>query len=220
MFALAHRSLHRLTDTGVPAARVLRILRDFEETILRICEGQYLDIAAEGQMDITEERYLQMIRGKTAMLAAASTGLGAQVATDDESQIAAMWQFGEALGMAFQMQDDLLDIWGAPEATGKPFAADLVQRKMSLPVIHGLAHVHESDRRRFESLYCQPEVTHDDLQMLLQILDRAGSRAYVEALARAEYHRAMASLDRITPVDSRALDELRGLAHSLLDRVH
>jgi geranylgeranyl diphosphate synthase, type I len=220
MFALAHRSLHRLTDTGVPAARVLRILRDFEETILRICEGQYLDIAAEGQMDITEERYLQMIRGKTAMLAAASAGLGAQVATDDEAQIAAMWQFGEALGMAFQMQDDLLDIWGAPEATGKPFAADLVQRKMSLPVIHGLAHVDESDRRRFESLYRQPEVTHDDLQTLLQILDRAGSRAYVEALVRAEYDRAMASLDLITPVDSRALDELRALADSLLDRVH
>ncbi len=220
MFALAHRSLHRLTDVGVPAERALRILRDFEATILRICEGQYLDIAAEGQMELAEERYLQMIRGKTAMLAAASAGLGAQVATDDEAQIAAMWQFGEALGMAFQMQDDLLDIWGAPEVTGKPFAADLAQRKMSLPVIHALAHASAPDRHRFASLYRQPTLTHDDLQMLLAILDRAGSRVYVETLARAEYDRAMAALGRVVPVDQAALDDLRSLANSLLDRVH
>jgi geranylgeranyl diphosphate synthase, type I len=220
MFALAHRSLYRLADAGVPAGRVLRVARDFEETILRICEGQYLDIAAETRMDVSESQYLQMIRGKTAMLAAASTGLGAQVATDDESQIAAMWQFGEALGMAFQMQDDLLDIWGEPEVTGKPFAADLVQRKMSLPVIYGLAHATAADRERFESLYRQPALTHDDLLSLLQILDRAGARTHVERLARAEYDRAMDALDHVMPADAPALDELRGLAQSLLDRVH
>lgn len=219
MFALAHRSVYRLIDVGVAPERVLRIVREFEETILRICEGQYLDIAAEGRMDVSVPQYLAMIRGKTAMLAAASTGLGARVATDDEAQIAAMWEFGEALGLAFQMQDDLLDIWGAPEVTGKPFAADLVQRKMSLPVIHGLAHASTDERQQFEALYRQPELSRVELETLMAILEGSGSRAYVEERSRAEYERAMQALNRVEPADQSALDDLRALAQSLLDRV-
>lgn len=219
MFALAHRAIHRLSDVGVPAERVLRILRDFEETILCICEGQYLDLAAEGRFDVSEAAYLRMIRGKTAMLAAAATGLGAQLATDDAQQIAALWQFGEALGLAFQMQDDLLDIWGTPAVTGKPFAADLVQRKMSLPVIHALSQASADERERFTTLYRQAELTHADLDELLAILERSGARAYVAGLARQEYARAMQALDRVVPRDVAALEDLRQVAHGLLDRI-
>lgn len=221
MFVLAHRAVHGLSDAGVASERVLRIVREFEDTILRICEGQYLDMAAEGRMDVSENQYLRMIKGKTAMLAAASTGLGARIATDDEAQIAAMWQFGEALGMAFQMQDDLLDIWGEPERTGKPFAADLHQRKMSLPVIYGLAHLDATERARFEALYRQAApLTPADLQTLLHLLDHSEARTYVENLARSEYERAGDALARVQPVDRGALADLHGLAESLLDRVH
>lgn len=220
MFALAHRSIYRMADAGVPAERVLRILRDFEETVLRVCEGQYMDMSAEGQMNISVEQYIEMIRGKTAALTAASAGLGAQICTDDEQQIAAMWELGEAIGLAFQMQDDLLDIWGVPEVTGKPFATDLVQRKMSLPVIHGLASASPEDRARFETLYRQPELSRGDLETLLAILDRTRSRSYVEGLIRAEYQRATEAFKRIVPVDQAALDDLRRIADSLLHRAH
>jgi geranylgeranyl diphosphate synthase, type I len=187
---------------------------------LQICEGQYLDMAGEGQMDVSIERYVQTIRRKTAMLTAAATGLGTRVATDDDSQIAAMWDFGEALGLAFQMRDDLLDIWGDPERTGKPYAADLIQRKMSLPVIHGLAHAAHADRERFVALYRQPTLSHAEIESLLAILDRSESRTYVEGLARDEYERAMQALGRVSAVDSCALEELRSLAEQLLERVH
>ncbi len=220
MFTLAHRALHRLSDVGVPPQRVLRILREFEETILRLCEGQYLDIAAEGSIDISETSYLRLIKGKTAALTAAAAGLGARVASDDDTQIEALWEFGEALGLAFQMQDDLLDIWGDPAVTGKPFAADLLQRKMSLPVIHALAHASPADREQFEAVYRQAEVTRADLQNLLDILDRTGSWAYVEQLAEGEYARAMTALNRVVPVNYDALEDLRSLAQSLLRRVH
>jgi geranylgeranyl diphosphate synthase type I len=218
MFALAHRAVYSLSDVGVPAERVLRVLRDFEETILRICEGQYLDMSAEGRMDVAEQQYLRMIRGKTAALIGASASLGARIATDDEAQVATMWEFGEALGLAFQMEDDLLDIWGDPAQTGKPFAADLVQRKMSLPVIHGLAQASAADREQFEALYCQDEREQHDLQALLSILDRTQSRSYVQQLAREQSSRAMAALDRVVPVDQAAFDEVATLAQSLLGR--
>ncbi len=118
------------------------------------------------------------------------------------------------------MQDDLLDIWGDPAVTGKPFATDLLQRKMSLPVIHALAHASLADREQFEVVYRQAEVTRADLQNLLDILDRTGSWAYVEQLAEAEYTRAMTALNQVVPVDHEALEDLRSLARSLLRRVH
>lgn len=220
MFALAHRSIYRMSDFNVSPARVLRIMRDFEETVLRLCEGQYMDMSAEGQMNISTQQYIEMIRGKTAALTAASAGLGAQVATDDEQQIAAMWELGEAIGLAFQMQDDVLDIWGVPEITGKAFATDLVQRKMSLPVIHCLANASVEDRAQFESLYRQPELSRADLETLLAILDRTSSRGYVEQLVQAEHQRAMQAFERVVPVNAAALDDLRELADSLLHRVH
>jgi geranylgeranyl diphosphate synthase type I len=219
MFAIAHRAVHGLSDQGVPPERVVRILREFEETILRICEGQYLDISFEGRMDVTEEQYLRMIGGKTAALAAASTGLGAQVASDDAQQIWALRQFGEALGLAFQMQDDLLDIWGDPALTGKARANDLRQCKMSLPVIHGLAYAEPADRQRFVTIYQQPERSDADIEMLLAILERTGSQAYVEQLAQGEYNRAVQALAQVQPADQSALAALCDLAQALLRRV-
>ncbi len=217
MFAVAHRALHGLPAAGVAPATALAVMRAFEETILRICEGQHLDMTAEGRFDIGEERYLQMIRGKTAALLQAAAGLGARLATEDEAQVAAMSDFGEALGMAFQMQDDLLDIWGDPRDTGKPFAADLLQRKMSLPVIHALEHA-GSDRAVIERIYRQEQVSEADLDELLAILDRAGSRAHVAALADAEHRRAFAALRTIRPADAEAMKALHDLAESLLHR--
>jgi geranylgeranyl diphosphate synthase type I len=219
MFALAHRAVHHLSDRGVPPQRIVRILREFEETILRICEGQYLDISFEGGMDVTEAQYVRMIGSKTAALAAAATGLGAQVASDDERQIDALRRFGEALGLAFQMQDDLLDIWGDPAVTGKARANDLQQCKMSLPVIHSLAHAELADHERFVTIYKQPQRSAADIDTLLVLLERTGSRAYVEQLSQREYGRALAALEQVQPVERAALDALCALAHSMLGRI-
>jgi geranylgeranyl diphosphate synthase type I len=218
MFALAHRAVHGLSDHGVPAERVVGILRRWEDTILRICEGQYLDMEGEGSLNVTEDQYLRMIGGKTAALAAASAGLGAQVATDDLEQIDALWQFGQALGMAFQMQDDVLDIWGDPQQTGKARANDLLQRKMSLPVIHSLQHSNAADRAQFVAIYEQPARDDGDIDTLLEILKQTESRAYVEQLVQHEYGRAVHALEAVEPADTAALDALHALARTLLDR--
>lgn len=217
MFAVAHRALYGLADAGVAPTTVLAVLRAFEDTILRICEGQHLDMTGEGRFDISEERYLQMIRCKTAALIEAATGLGARLATGDAAQVAAMSTFGDALGMAFQMQDDLLDIWGDPKLTGKPLAADLLQRKMSLPMVHAYQHA-GPDRTIIERIYRQEQVEPADIAELLALLERTGSRAHVAALANHEHERALAALARVRPIDTAALQALHDLAESLLNR--
>ncbi len=218
MFAVAHRAIHALSDVGVTASTVLAVLRGFEETILRICEGQHLDISGERRFDIDESRYLAMIRGKTAALLAASTGLGARLAADDPQQVQAMSDFGEALGMAFQMQDDQLDIWGDPRRTGKPYAADLLQHKMSLPMVHAYAGSGASGRATIERIYRREHVEQADVETLLAILDSTGARAHVAALAAQEHDRALSALSAVRAVDAEALGQLHTLAESLLTR--
>jgi hypothetical protein len=141
----------------------------------------------------------------------------ARIGTDDPAQVAAMGDFGEALGLAFQMQDDLLDIWGDPGLTGKPYASDLLQRKMSLPMVHAYAHA-GPNRAVIERIYSQDRVDENDVQTLLTLLDATGSRAHLIELASHEHDRALAALATIEPVDAAALEALRELADSLLNR--
>jgi geranylgeranyl diphosphate synthase type I len=215
MFVIAHLSLHRLADAGVLPEVVLQILRRFDQMILSICEGQYLDLSFEGNLAIDEAAYIAMISRKTAALIAAACGLGAILGGANAALANALFDFGQNLGLAFQIQDDLLGIWGDPAETGKPFAADLIRRKLSLPVIYGLQHAEQ--RRELAALYQQPHASDAELQQILAILEQAGSRAYCENMA-ADYHgQALAALDTAQGQQA-ALAELRAIANRLLGR--
>ncbi|MCX7790127.1 MAG: polyprenyl synthetase family protein [Chloroflexaceae bacterium] len=220
MFVIAHLAIHRLADAGVAAERALRVLRRFDEIILQICEGQYLDLSYEGDLTITPEDYLAMIGRKTAALIAGACELGALVAGAPPDTAAALAAFGRSLGLAFQIEDDLLGIWGLPEVTGKPAAADLYRRKVSLPVVHALAT--SAARATLAGLYAQPEMDDQAVQSALGILDAAGSRAYCATVAAEHHAAAFAALDRLGPGDTpdaaAARARLRALAESLIGR--
>ncbi|MEF3274241.1 MAG: polyprenyl synthetase family protein [Chloroflexus sp.] len=219
MFVIAHLAIHRLADTGMPTERVLTILRRFDEVILRICEGQYLDLSFEGDLSITPADYLTMIDGKTAALIAGATELGARAAGAPEATVSALAKFGRALGLAFQIEDDILGIWGSPEQTGKPFAADLYRRKVSLPVVHALTH--SPDRERLAALYRRSTLDDAAVTEVLAILDAAGSRAYCAAIANEHHQAAFAALAAVqspTPAAQAACDRLRALTQSLIGR--
>src|SRR3954467_3067633 len=120
IFSLSRVALHRLTDLGFPDRTVLRLMRLYDETCVMLCEGQYIDIATSASDEpMTIELYFDMIGRKTAALIAGSIEAGALLATDDEDVIARYRRFGWALGLAFQLNDDLLGIWGAEQQTGK-----------------------------------------------------------------------------------------------------
>jgi geranylgeranyl diphosphate synthase, type I len=215
MFVIAHLSLHRLTEAGVPAEITLETLRRFSSTILTICEGQFLDLSYEGNLQIDEDDYLAMIRRKTAVLIGASAELGALVGGADEATARAFAEFGLNLGLAFQVQDDVLGVWGDPEVTGKPFAADLLRRKLSLPVIHALNTARE--RGRLAELYARPETGEGDVAAMLAILEQAGSRGAAESRALRFTETAMTALGQAHG-DARALAEVRAVAEGLLGR--
>lgn len=216
MFVIAHQAVHRLSEAGVAAEVALEALRRFNATVLTLCEGQYLDLSYEGDLKITEDDYLTMISRKTAALVAAAAELGALVGGGDAAMQQAMCTFGQNLGMAFQIQDDVLGVWGDPAVTGKPMSADLYRRKLSLPVIYALRTAQR--RADLAELYSRPDIESEDVRQILQILDHAQARQYVEQMAASYHHAALAALDSVRDGDAAALSELRMIAEKLWGR--
>jgi geranylgeranyl diphosphate synthase type I len=219
LFALAHLALHRLSDRGVPLNRQQAAARALDQACVALCEGQFFDMAFEGCLDVDLDQYLQMIGRKTAALIAAATQTGAILATDDERVIEECMQFGENLGMAFQIQDDLLGAWGDEQVTGKSAASDIRDRKMTLPVVYALNQSHDPHAAHQLSEAYAGEAPLDEaaIESVLEVLQSVGARRYAEELAHKYHHLALQNLDQ-AGLGSSAQAELRHLAASLLDR--
>ena len=195
LFTLSRIALHRLTDLGFSDAKVLRLMRLYDETCLALCEGQYIDIwAAEHDEIMSVDRYFDMIGRKTAALIAASIEAGALLATDDDAVIARYRGFGWALGLAFQLNDDVLGIWGPARTTGKE-ASDLARHKKTLPVIYAFERAGPADRARLAALYASPAPTVADVTEAVAILERVGADEFSRREARRYRDEALAELD-------------------------
>jgi geranylgeranyl diphosphate synthase type I len=214
MYTLAYTALQRLPHLGVSAETTLQVFDLFTRTCLALTEGQYLDMRFEGCDTVTEAEYLRMIQGKTAALVGASAAIGGLVGGASASASAALFRFGEAVGLAFQMQDDLLGILGDPEVTGKPAGNDLLRRKKSLPVIHTLNHALVGEQ--FAALLAAPA---DDryLERALALMEQAGAREYVEAEIRRQHDAGLTSIHEALG-DRAATSALLALAEGLLHR--
>lgn len=216
MFVLAHMAIQRLQDVGLPAERVLHIMRRFDRIILSICEGQYLDMSFEGNPDIAESAYLAMIERKTAVLVAACCELGAIAAGAPAQDAQHMYDFGIHLGLSFQMQDDILGIWGDAKETGKPDAADLLRRKLSLPVIYTLAR--EANDGPLHALYRQPVGQDDGIAQAIVSMNTHGAHTAVAAMAQHHYELACAALAAVVAPNPDKQAEIHALADGLLGR--
>ncbi len=219
LFVLARLALHRLGDQGVSQDRRQAATLALDQACLALCEGQFFDMAFEDRLDVNLEQYLWMIRHKTAKLFAASAQLGAIVATDDAALVDHYYRFGENLGMAFQIQDDILGAWGDQQVTGKSAATDIRDKKKTLPVVYVLNHPKERDSaRQLIDLYSQPDpLDESGIRSALEILKRAGARRHAEDMAEQYYRQALQSLGR-SGIENPAQSHLRELAASLLGR--
>lgn len=209
MFTLAHLAPHALTT---PAEITLRALEIFDRTCLVLTQGQYLDMSFEMRERVTVAEYLAMIEGKTAALIAASAELGALIAGADEARRAHYQQFGRCLGLAFQIQDDVLGIWGDPAVTGKSAASDLEKRKKSLPVVYGLEQSAE-----FAQAYARPHTPNEPLPEMVLTLERLGAHESANELAQELTAQAMSHLQAAQP-EGEAGRALQELTNELLNR--
>lgn len=212
LLILSQAAGHRLVDQGVTPTVTLNVLRELDAACLRLTIGQHLDLAFEGQDIVSEEAYLTMIGGKTSSLLATATSIGAKVADSAPATVEAYRNFGHHLGMAFQVLDDILGIWGEPAKTGKPASDDLRAHKKTLPVIHGLEHSAE-----FRSLWEDPGPAEDRLAAMRNTLEEVGSLEHARQLAATHTDQALAQLERAKGRGAAAA-ELERIAADLLAR--
>ncbi len=216
IFSLSRVALHRLTDLGFSDTKVLRLMRLYDHTCVLLCEGQYLDIAASASDEpMTVDGYFDMIGRKTAALISASIEAGALLATDDEAVIGAYRRFGWALGLAFQLNDDVLGIWGEESTTGK-VATDLARHKKTLPVLYALEHAAPEDRGRLRELYSANDLVEADVAELATLIERAGGLGFTRGEARRYRDDALSELDGLTVVDPAARERLRAIILSVI----
>jgi octaprenyl-diphosphate synthase len=172
----------------------------------RVCEGELHQVSQAGNLDLGESEYLDMIDGKTAELTSCCCRLGATYAGADPDIIERLADYGRYLGMAFQIADDLLDLTGAEETTGKTLGTDVGQRKMTLPLIHALAVLPGGDADRLRQMLTATPVALDEVRALLQ---RSGSLAYAQRRAGDFAESARQALDLLPLSDYRnALQDL------------
>jgi geranylgeranyl diphosphate synthase, type I len=216
LFSLSRIALHRLTDLGFSDAKVLRLMRLYDQTCVALCEGQYIDIwTSEHDDAMSVELYFDMIGRKTAALIAAAIEAGALLATNDDEVIARYRSFGWALGIAFQLNDDLLGIWGDEGATGKE-PTDVARKKKTLPVIYAFEHAGPEDRERLAELYRRTDPSMDDVAEIVRILERTGARDYTRDQARRHRDEALAELAAAGVVDGAARARLEGIITSVI----
>lgn len=219
MFSLAHLALHRLTQHGVSANRVAAALRILGWTSLALCQGQHMDLDFESRLNVDIDTYLRMIRGKTAALLGCAGHLGALVASPDSDVSERYRQVGESLGLAFQIQDDVLGIWGDSQLTGKPVADDIRWRKKTLPILYVLSRPSDPHATRLRDLYTQDTLSEQEVAEAVGILDASQARAYAEELASQHLDSALSELEAANP-EAEAGEALKEMAHFLIKRAY
>ena len=201
------RSFQLMVETG--NMRVLDILANAAATI---AEGEVLQLSAARNIKTTEDVYLQIARGKTAALFSAATEVGGVIAGAEEDRVRALFEFGDALGVAFQITDDLLDYEGG-QATGKNLGDDFREGKLTLPVIRAIAAATETEQAFWDRTIGLGRVEDDDLGNALALMHRHGTLASTRSDALNWCNTAKAALAKLPE------DPIRDMLADLADYV-
>ena len=213
MLVLAYRLMNNCPDSYLK-----QVMDIFSQTALEICEGQQWDMEFETRSDVTVSEYIEMIRLKTAVLLAASLKIGAILAGASAADAENLYNFGMQIGVAFQLQDDLLDVYGDPEVFGKKIGGDILCNKKTYMLIKALER---ADGKQQEELNgwlnaenCQPA---EKIAAVTEIYNQLAIRSVCENKMREYYTLAMESLEAVA-VAGEKKKELKSLVKLLMYR--
>lgn len=213
LFALAHTALYYLNDS-VPYEVKLKAHQIIPHACLTLTQGQYLDLAYEQKGGLSTSDYWPMIRGKTASLLATCTELGALLGGAREDEVNIYRMFGECIGLAFQVHDDILGIWGDSALTGKSAESDLLTGKKSLPVLYAL-----EKGGKFAKHWKAEGVKPEEVLELAEELKSEGAFDYAKNEADNLTNQALKWLDKIN-LNNQAAEALIELSNQLTRREH
>jgi len=217
LYALANLACTRLVKHGTPPDKAVRVFETMSQACLWTAEGQILDMDFETRERVSTDEYVIMIANKSATLIEAAAKIGALLSTDDEQVIDAYAHFARQLGIAFQVRDDYLGVWGNQQQTGKSTTSDIREKKKAYPFLAAIEHASASDQAALHRIYAQASLSESDIQTVLDIMNRAGAMEQTDTIARQYFDTALASLAR-TGVQNQTQDLLRDLAFFLVQR--
>ena len=213
MLVLAFQYMMQCGEAKMPA-----VMRIFARTAIEIDEGQQYDIDFETRNDVTEAEYIEMIRLKTSVLLACALQIGATLADASEEDTQALYRFGENLGLAFQLQDDYLDVYGDPKVFGKKIGGDILCDKKTFMLINALLHASDEERSELQHWVgckdCNPD---EKIKAVTALYTKIGVDRMAQERMNAYYAEAEACLDEVKLPEERK-QMLRSIALELMGR--
>ena len=210
----AYASLAEVADKSLLA----ELLPRFSQMALEVCVGQQYDMEFETRSEVRVEEYMEMIRLKTSVLLGSSLELGALVGGATAEQARALYAVGIQLGLAFQIQDDLLDVYGDEKTFGKPIGGDIVNAKKTLLLLYTLEQLQGEDLKRLqEILTYTPEERRAYIDEVRTLYDKAGTRLYAEAEIERLTTEAYRGVEQL-PLREEGRELLLSLFHTLSGR--
>ncbi|MDO4181859.1 MAG: polyprenyl synthetase family protein [Bacteroidales bacterium] len=213
MLVLAYRLMGECS--GVYLKRVMDV---FTQTAMEICEGQQWDMEFESREDVTVPEYIEMIRLKTSVLLAASLKIGALLGDASAEDMQKLYDFGISMGLAFQLQDDFLDVYGDPAVFGKNIGGDIVCNKKTFMLITALSLAEEEQRAELVRwIECPEFCPAEKIKAVTALYDRIGIKQICEEKISGYYAEGLALLDGVSlPAEKK--EELRRFVCCLMDR--
>jgi geranylgeranyl diphosphate synthase type II len=201
-----------------PPACLSKVFRVFNKAAVEVCVGQQLDIDFEKATIVSQAEYIRMIELKTSVLLAAAVKIGAIIGGADEKDSDLLYEFGRNLGLAFQIQDDLLDTYGDSKVFGKMAGGDIVANKKTFLLIKALETASSAQSKKLHEIYSQNDADPElKIQNVISIYDELNIKELTEKLANEYFNNSFTLLDKVT-ADKERKKELTLLASSLIGR--
>ena len=205
------------SKADVEPETIVKVLRVLASTTIILCDGQAYDMWFEKREDVKADEYYEMIKKKTGALIKASAEIGGIVGGGSEEDIKNLGEFGEKIGVAFQIIDDVIGLVGEEKVTGKPKGSDIREGKKTLPILYALERLKGEEKQFLLSIIRKErEASDEDIERAVSLIEKTSAITYARELAKKIYSEAIRALEKLPKNEAR--DDLRELAYVIVER--